>query len=276
MGDTVRLRLVSVLAAGLDGVWFRGKGRVLEALCPRAGIVDRSIFGVPMRLNLGDHIQRRMFLGVYEPEPTRLVREYLRPGMIVVDVGANVGYYTLLALSRVGQRGRVVAIEPAERPRARLAAAVAGAPNATVLACAIGARQGSGTLYVDRETDNDSPVMVPNHGGRATAVSVTTLDACLTDLEIHHVDLLKLDVEGWEPQVLAGARAFLAAGAIRAILCELNDYWLRSVGTSAAALRRQLADEGFRDVARRDRNDALQTLLFLRQGTGWDARGRPS
>jgi hypothetical protein len=75
------------------------------------------------------------------------------------------------------------------------------------------------------------------------------------------------DVEGWEPQVLAGARAFLAAGAIRAILCELNDYWLRSVGTSAEAFRSQLADEGFRDVARRDRNDALQTRLFLRQET---------
>jgi FkbM family methyltransferase len=205
-----------------------------------------------------------MFLGLYESSPTRLVGEYLRPGMIVVDVGANVGYYTLLALSRVGQRGHVIAIEPASRPRRRLEAAVEGVPNVTILACALGAKRSTGTLYLDREADNDTPTMVPNHGGVPQEVTIVRLDECLAELGFDHIDLLKLDVEGWEPEILNGASSLLADGRIGAMLCELNDYWLQAVGTNAAALHQQILEYGFHDVTP-GAVTRFETRLFVRE-----------
>lgn len=245
---SIRLSLVRIIAQGMEGWSLRGKGRLLDILCPHVGPADRTLFGRSIQLDLGEHIQRWIFLGLYERGPTRLVHDYLQPGMVVVDVGANVGYYTLLALSRVGDRGHVIAIEPAPRPRQRLSATVAGVPNVTILANALGAERRIGTLYLDREVDNDTPTMVPDHGGVPQEVRVVKLDDCVRDLGFDHVDLLKLDVEGWEPQILNGASALLAEGRIRAMLCELNDYWLQAVGTNATTLYEQILQHGFRDV----------------------------
>ena len=251
-----------MMAERTEHMSFRGKGRLLNALCPRVGIAERRVFGHRVRLDLSDHIQRWIFLGIYEHAPTRIVSEYLRPEMTVVDVGANVGYYTLLALSRIGPRGRVIAVEPAERPRQRLLAAVDGMTNVTVIPCAVGAERGSGVLYLNRDADNDTPTMVSGHGGIAAAVEIETLDACLAALGVQNVDLLKLDVEGWEPRVLTGAQSLLARRRIRAILCELNDYWLRAVGTSAEAVHRQILALGFEDVAPHALSN-LDTRLFV-------------
>jgi predicted methyltransferase len=63
-------------------------------------------------LDLKDLIQRDIYWGTFEPNETRLVQEYLRPSMTFLDVGANLGYYTALAASLVGRRGRVIAFEP--------------------------------------------------------------------------------------------------------------------------------------------------------------------
>lgn len=82
-------------------------------------------FLMPMRTELGgytfvcnlrDSISREVcFTGYYEPQETALVRSILRPGMNFVDVGANWGYFTLLAASLVGERGRVLSLEPDPR-----------------------------------------------------------------------------------------------------------------------------------------------------------------
>jgi hypothetical protein len=67
---------------------------------------------------------------------------------------------------------------------------------------------------------------------------------------LDYVDLLKIDVEGYEPRVFAGATESLAHRKIRAILCEFNDYWLKQIGSSARQLWTFLADAGFRDAIR--------------------------
>jgi hypothetical protein len=65
-----------------------------------------SAYGQMMHLDLSDFIQRKIYFGCYEPKETELVRRWLRPGMNVFDVGANVGYYTALAANLVGPAGR--------------------------------------------------------------------------------------------------------------------------------------------------------------------------
>ena len=91
--------------------------------------------------------------------------------------------------------------------------------------------------------------MVANAEGKPISVAVRTLDDCLADWKVDRVDLLKVDVEGHEPKVFAGAAKALAEGRIRAILCEFNDYWLRQAGSSPQALWQTLAAKGFVDAA---------------------------
>src|SRR5262249_1281532 len=111
---------------------------------------------------------------------------------------------------------------------------------------ALGSRPGDLPFYLPLP-DNHAPSLLGSPGQPAVTVPVRTLDACLGEWCVGRIDLLKLDVEGYEGEVLAGASAALAAGRIRAILCEFNDPWLQRAGQSASGLYRQLLDAHFTD-----------------------------
>jgi FkbM family methyltransferase len=200
-----------------------------------------------MELDLKDLIQRSIYLGTFEPFETRVVASFLSPGMTVIDVGANVGYYTALASSKVGFDGNVIAVEPAPRPFARLKdMIVKNHLTARAFNFGLGEKSGKEGIYQSPDSSNDTPTMVA-HGGLSpmTTVEVRSLDDCLDDWRIRHVDLLKIDVEGWEPRVVAGASRALASGRIGAILCEFNGYWLRANGSSSQTLLKTLMHFGF-------------------------------
>src|ERR1700730_16140389 len=103
---------IGLLSDAIRQFNFRGKARLLHGLCSREGEHEAEVFGYKIKLDLADYIQRSIYLRTFEPRESALIRHYLKPGMTFVDVGANVGYYTLLAASLVGRRGRVLAFEP--------------------------------------------------------------------------------------------------------------------------------------------------------------------
>lgn len=228
-------------------VRFRGKYRLLNLLAPNEGIRNAKVFGLQFDLDLADWIQRSVYLGTYEPLETRLVAGFLTLGMTVVDVGANVGYYTALAASRVGSEGRIFAIEPDPRAFAQLKNLIAK-NHLSVRAFNIGLGEKSGEehLYQSPDSRNNTPTMVAHGGYTPTAtVKIRRLDDCLDEWQVAHVNLLKIDTQGWEPQVFAGASQALASSRIDAILCEFNGHWLRAVGSSPQALWKMLASFGF-------------------------------
>lgn len=245
---------------------FRGKARLLEMFVPKTGERVAEVFGYRMRLDVADIIQRWIYFGNYEREETYWVKQWLRPGMTVVDVGANCGYYTLLATSCVGPAGRVFAVEPSPHLFSNLLAVVAGnaLPNVIPLQAALGSAPGEGLLYPPPD-GNNSPSMVRSGDETGLKVTVKTLDDCLQEWGVERVDLLKMDVEGFEPQILAGARSALRSGRIRAILCELNDVWLRRAASSAEALYRSIESHGFvnRFAPPKADRDSFNTCFFV-------------
>ncbi|MGZ3459411.1 MAG: FkbM family methyltransferase [Archangium sp.] len=230
---------------------FRGKSRLLQPLAPREGEYPAEVFGYRMRLDVSEFIQRQIYLGSFERQETGWVRRWLKPGSTFVDVGANVGYFTLLASSLVGSAGRVCACEPSVRAFQRLEATLRdnAISQARAFNFALGAEPGTLNLYFTSPTvTNHTPSMVAQEGARSVPVRVRTLDECLEEWGLERVDILKIDVEGFEPQVLAGAGKALATGRIRAILCEFNDHWLRSNGSSAAELYAWIRGHRYRDI----------------------------
>src|SRR5947208_14093774 len=90
-----------------------------------------------------------VYLGAYERWETRTIRRLLRPGMCFVDVGANVGYFSLLASRRVGRGGRVLAIEPSAYAADRLAKTIRdnAITNIQLARIGVGAAAGEVTLF---------------------------------------------------------------------------------------------------------------------------------
>jgi FkbM family methyltransferase len=238
---------------------------LLGALCPRHGERHVKIFGYELWLDLSDQIQREMYLGVFEPQETRFVRARIRSGMTFVDVGANVGYFTLLASSIVGPMGRVLAFEPSPYACGRLRRSIEenAVTNVTLLQTAVGKAAGELPLYLPAKHGLHSPTMVAHAGsGVPVSVQVVRLDDVLKGLEVDHVDMLKVDVEGFEPDVLQGAERLLEQGAIGSALVEFNRVWLTEHGSSAEELYDQLARHGLKSDVRPDPKVIVQNLCF--------------
>jgi FkbM family methyltransferase len=244
--------LRDAVIGALRPVPFRGKLRLLDGIVPRQGRRTARVFGARMELDLAESIQRWIYMGAFEPRETAMVARWLGPGMTFLDVGANFGYFTMLAASRVGAEGRVLAVEPSPYAGSCLAIAVEanGLQQVRVFPMGLSAAAGDLDLYIPATEEGfHSPTMSAESGGAPVAVRVRRLDECLEDWGVERVDLMKIDIEGHEPQALAGGYRALSEGRVRAVLCEFNDFWLRAQGSSPDALYDMLLQAGFRDTA---------------------------
>jgi FkbM family methyltransferase len=169
-------------------------GQLVKALLP-----DRPlpILGGPLRgVRWNPQVARlNCWLGTYEPAVQDAARAFLRPGDTVYDLGAFAGFFALLAARHVGPTGHVHAVEPNADNRAllhsHLRANPALATHITVHAAAIGSRRGHGTMRGHAETS------VLTAGVETPILTVDDLPGCPR--------LIKVDVEGTEAAVLAGA-----------------------------------------------------------------------
>jgi FkbM family methyltransferase len=244
---------------------FRGKARLLHSVCPKAGERQRRIFNCRVDLDLRDYIQRSIYLGVFEPNESKLISGYLKPGMTFVDVGANVGYYTLLAAALVGASGHVISFEPSPYAFGRLKQAVEDNELSQVdLECAgLSHEPGEVELFLPLSEGNHAPTMIPNEGGGPITVPVQKLDDYLHEHEVERVDLIKIDVEGYEPNVINGTMKNITEGRVRAVLCEFNSYWLERNNLSSQMFFEIMMDIGFRPTASEPNFElALQNVFF--------------
>jgi FkbM family methyltransferase len=141
----------------------------------------------------------------HEPLATQLLKQFLKPGMTVVDIGGNLGYYALLEAQMVGNSGRVIAIEPVTTNFAQLSQNVAanGYRNTILHNVAIGASNGTAAMYIGKKSNWHSLHPVPWET-REITVRVSTLDALLAQHNLRSVDLIRMDLEGFEIEVIHG------------------------------------------------------------------------
>ena len=190
--------------------------------------LTRTVFGHKLYVDTRDiSLAPHLLLdGEWEMWITRVFRELVRPGMTVVDIGANVGWYTLLAAHDAGPGGRVVAFEanPRLAQLVRRSVAVNGFSATTVVeATAVADRSGEVTLHVLAEHHGSSSIekdFLAFHDSHETlTVPATTLDAYVAAHGLQ-IDLLKIDAEGAEPLIVRGARETIAATPGIQILLE--------------------------------------------------------
>jgi FkbM family methyltransferase len=199
--------------------------------------------GTTVDLTLGNDNSLCLYVcGSFEPNEFAFLDRMLKPGMVFVDVGANDGYFTLFAARRVGPSGRVVAAEPSSRERAHLQRNLGrnGLDNVTVVPAAIGATSGLADLHLAHGVHaghNTLGSFVHDDVVRASLerVPIEPLDSVIARLGLGRVDFVKIDVEGAEARVIAGAMTVLTSMR-PLLLLEVNDKALRDQGNSAASL----------------------------------------
>ncbi|QDU72483.1 FkbM family methyltransferase [Mucisphaera calidilacus] len=185
----------------------------------------RTPDGLLLDLDLATYPDCCMAFGLYELSTARLIKRLVRTGDVVVDGGANLGYFTLLMASRVGDAGSVHAFEPDPVNRARLVAHLElnGLQDRVVVhPVALSDRSGTATLHRFAETDS-----AHNHGmsslfdaeeGATQTYEVQTVR--MDEVVKTNVRLVKLDLEGAEPLAVAGMSGQLVGDAPPMVLGE--------------------------------------------------------
>lgn len=158
-----------------------------------------------MYVDLRSSIGRAILVkGEFDHEVWRIIEASLQPGSVFIDVGANVGYYSMLASSSVGVSGVVHAFEIDPRPLQCLSRNVLACPNQNlhINKIAVGNFVGDAILLSEEDCGHSSV----KTEGKGVKVAILTLDHWLeTSVNLERVDVLKLDIEGGELSALEGA-----------------------------------------------------------------------
>ncbi len=233
--DASRQRLAHRLSTFLVMHPVRGSGLLRKitrkTLLPVAvgpvRFATRFGFDIVIEPVAGEGLERFLYEnGVYESGTLEVMRQVLRPGDAFVDVGANIGLMTLTAAARVGDEGRVLACEPDPRTCELLRANVEMNRFGNVAVCevALGSATGRAMLYAKPALGRGSSSLDGSHqsGGPAREVAVKRLDELVRECGFRSVRMVKIDVEGWEYQVLLGGRRLFSGQDAPVIIIECS------------------------------------------------------
>jgi FkbM family methyltransferase len=229
-------------------------GRSLKAYYPAHPLHQRffaairpevtTVMGHKMYLDPVDSLLLSM-RGIYEPAETKLVQSLVHPGDVVVDLGANIGYYTLQFAQLVGSAGKVIAFEPDPENFELLRRNVdANGYDVALERRAVSSVPGQLRLYKSALNRADNRIFDSHDGRPSLEIDAVRLDDYLRDLT--RVDFIKMDIQGAEGLALDGMIALLERSPGVKILTEFWPQGLAACGTPPADFLDTLARLGFK------------------------------
>jgi FkbM family methyltransferase len=170
--------------------------------------------------------------GVYEFRALEFVIERLRTGSIFVDVGANIGSFTIPAAQKVGINGCVIAVEPSPRifPYLQRNVALNKVPNVRLVRRAASDRDGECASFYEAPVEKfGMGSLAPRFQVNPVPILCQTLDTILEEQRVKQVTVIKIDVEGFEAAVLQGAEKVLTSDSTPVVVFEFCDWAESSV-----------------------------------------------
>jgi FkbM family methyltransferase len=193
---------------------------------------------------------------LYEADVAHVMMRVLHDGDVALDVGANIGFFTVMMAKLTAPGGRVAAFEPGPDNLARLRRniATAGVDNVTVIEQPASDAAGPIRFYLNSDVSGGHALWDPGSfpgntkslaEPRIARAMATTLDAVVQELDLPPPRLIKIDTEGAEHRVLAGATGLLRDRRVPYIVAELHDFGLHQLGSSPRELRRFMQGFGY-------------------------------
>jgi FkbM family methyltransferase len=159
-----------------------------------------------------------------------LLHRYLKQGSVVVDIGANIGFYAKIISRIVGPFGKVYCFEPDEKNFMRLTSTTATLENVVLVNKAVGEKTEKLKIYLSMELNVDHRTYEPEEYERTEEIDAVSLDDFLTPGT--HVDMIKMDIQGFEMSAIRGMTRTIADNPRIIILSELWPYGLRQAHSS--------------------------------------------
>lgn len=197
-----------------------------------------------------EYIGRRLILSKnFEAEELAALRGLLRPGDTVFDIGANIGFMAMNFARMVGSTGKVHAFEPIERNAllVRLSALVNGFDHVMVHQRAVSDTPGKTLARMNGDQDSAVAFFSAGGDGAVDSVETASVDSVAKAARLDRVDFIKIDVEGFEYDVLKGATDLLAdpARRPRLLMIEIVEEYLHRAGATGEDIYRLLAEHGY-------------------------------
>ncbi len=277
--DSYALHLAPFVTAYGRGAFNLGPGTLVTYRLPG---------GSALSLNLAEETQRQIYeQKTFEAGVTRFLAKVIRTGDICIDVGANVGYFSVLLSDAVGPHGRVIALEPEAGNFERLSehARRNGLNQLVPLRIACGKEDGTGTLHIN-PLNHGGNSMLPfsafrsrgkaitledatrRFGALTEEVDVRSLDSLIGEYAVERIAFLKIDIEGFEYEALQGASRLVSEGRATYILCEMNNDETRGEALdllTAAGYRPYTLSYRGEPKALAHPEDRVGNVLFMRE-----------
>lgn len=227
-----------------------------------------KILGHDMFLDEKDSLQLSVH-GVYEPFQTELAVGLIKKGDVVLDIGANIGYYTLIFAREVGPQGRVYAFEPEPTNFAILKRNVEinGYENVIMVPKAVSNETGRIRLYLCEENWGDHRIYDSGDGREWIEVEAVRLDDYFDGYR-GPVNFIKMDIQGAEAKALQGMAGLLERNRHLTMMTEFWPAGLKKCGTDPQEYLKSLVDHGFKvlhinEQSRRAEVVVVRNLLDL-------------
>ncbi|HEV7507639.1 MAG TPA: FkbM family methyltransferase [Thermoanaerobaculia bacterium] len=234
-----------------------------DPLVHRLGrIVTRTLLSSALRdRSLARALYARLYLlgkRLGERREQRFFHEQVTPGMVVFDVGANIGFYTSVFADLVGPTGRVHSFEPDPLSFGILRKRMARLSNVTINQVAVGDHSGGITLFCNRSNraDNRVHASLGEETAETVEVPLTTLDDYCE--AIHRIDAVKMDIQGAEVAALRGFRQTLDRTRPQWLIIEFSPEHLRAAGSGPEDFWAVLDELGFEPWAFGDDGQAFR------------------
>jgi len=182
----------------------------------------------------------------FEKNETELFKRLVKPNMVVVDMGANIGYYTLLASKLVGKKGRVYAFEPETKNYALLVKNIKSnkCKNIVAIQKALSDRSRTETLFLSPNNLGSHRMYKFKGSIRNVPIKSIKFDDFFKDIK--KIDLIKIDIEGNEPRCLHGMKRTIKKSDKLAMIIEFNPKMIKENGFNPIAFLNEIKGMGFR------------------------------
>ena len=240
-----------------------GNWLVSKLIMPRIQgrtIKVRTRDGFAMWCDPADFIQRTIIeTGIWDHEVAAVIRNHLKPGDIFCDIGANVGYFSLLAAYI---KAKVIAFEPQPLCARAISRnfALNGFSPPVLHEIALDSKEGDLKLYLEGDA-NTGAASFRTRSGETIKVTTHRLDDVLTEKPA----LIKIDVEGAEVRALSGASRILSGPDRPIVICEVSEFSLKHLGSSKDELFALMGSHGYRAdiISKVRRSNATKDSIYF-------------
>ncbi len=205
-----------------------------------------------------------MLSSKYEIGMTKVLKNFIKKDWIICDIGAYIGYHTTLFSKLTGENGKIISVEPEPNNYKLLKKNIRlnNLNNVTTYSIAISDKKGKGIIYSPNENAPDSRIFkVPGENRHETKVKTDTLDNLLRKEK--KINLIKIDIQGWEERALKGAGKTFKKNKDIYLITEFQPSLLSKAGTDSKKYLKMISKFGFKIYLIDEKKQKLKRIKKL-------------